>query len=347
LFLIAIRDLQFRLRRFVISVVAVALVLALTVVLAGVATSLDVEMSHTLDQLGVDHWMVNAEASGPFFGAVPMDEKTVAQVGALDGVTEAEPQVFYPYTLDSPSGPKSITLLGVQPGKLGAPRPDAGRGLENPGEALAQPMYGLRLGSTARVGGKSFRIVGTFHESTMLGGIPNVFVSTTDLQSIAFKGAPVITAVAVKGSPTHPADGLKMVTRADARADLIRPLESVKQTITLLSLLLWVVTGCIIGSVIYLSALERTRDFAVFKAIGVSNSWVLSGLVLQAVLLSTLSAAAAILIARLLAPAMSVPVAFPAAILVLVPVTAVLVSVLGSLAGVRRAVRVDPALAFG
>ncbi len=145
-----------------------------------------------------------------------MDEKTVVQVGALDGVTEAEPQVFYPYTLDSPSGPKSITLLGVQPGKLGAPRPDAGRGLENPGEALAQPMYGLRLGSTARVGGKSFRIVGTFHESTMLGGIPNVFVSTTDLQSIAFKGAPVITAVAVKGSPTHPADGLKMVNRADA-----------------------------------------------------------------------------------------------------------------------------------
>jgi putative ABC transport system permease protein len=347
LFLIAIRDLQFRLRRFVISVVAVALVLALTVVLAGVASSLDVEMNRTLDQLGVDHWMVNAEASGPFFGAVPMDEASVAQVRAVDGVTEAEPQVFYPYTLDSPSGPKSITLLGVEPGKLGAPRPDEGRGLENPGEALAQPMYGLRLGSTARVGGKSFTIVGTLHDSTMLGGIPNMFVSTSDLQSIAFKGAPVITAVAIKGSPTHPVSGLKTVSRADARADLIRPLSSVKQTISLLSVLLWIVTGCIIGSVIYLSALERTRDFAVFKAIGVSNSWVLAGLVLQAVLLSALASVAAIFIARLLAPVMSVPVAFPAGILVLVPATAVIVSVVGSLAGVRRAVRVDPALAFG
>ncbi len=191
MFLIALRDLQFRLRRFVISVVAVALVLALTIVLAGVAASLDIEVNRTLDQLGVDNWVVNSEASGPFFGAVPMDEATCRRrCAALDGVTEAEPQVFYPYTLDSPSGPKSITLLGVRPGKLGAPRPDEGRGLENPGEALAQPMFGMRLGSTARIGGKTFTIVGTFDDSTMLGGIPNVFVSTHDLQGIAFKGAP-------------------------------------------------------------------------------------------------------------------------------------------------------------
>jgi putative ABC transport system permease protein len=347
LFLIALRDLQFRLRRFVISVVAVALVLALTIVLAGVAASLDIEVDRTLDQIGVDTWVVDSNASGPFFGAVPMNEANVEQIRALDGVTEAQPQVFYPYTLNSPSGPQSITLFGGAPGELGTPHPDEGRGLENPGEALAQPVHGMQLGSTAQIGGKSFKIVGTFHDSTMLGGIANVFVSTQDLQEIAFKGAPVITAVAISGSPTQPLDGMKTVDRADARTDLIRPLKSVKQTISLLSVLLWIVTGCIIGSVIYLSALERSRDFAVFKAIGVSNMSVLLGLVLQAVLLSVLAAGAAVLIARLLAPAMSVPVAFPTAILVLVPITAVVVSVIGSLAGVRRAVRVDPALAFG
>jgi len=347
LFLIALRDLQFRLRRFVISVVAVALVLALTIVLAGVAASLDIEVDRTLDQLGVDHWVVKSDASGPFFGSVPMPESTVDQVAALDGVTEAQPQVFYAYTLNSSSGPKSITLFGVAPGKLGAPKPDHGRGLENPGEALAQPLYGMSLGSTVNIGGKPFKIVGTFDEATMLGGIPNVFVSTKDLQDVAFTGTPAITAVAVRGSPTQLPDGFRTVSRADARTDLIRPLKSVKQTITLLSVLLWIVTGCIIGSVIYLSALERTRDFAVFKAIGVSNSSVLAGLVLQAVLLSVLAAGAAVLVARLLAPTMSVPVAFPTAILVLVPMTAVVVSIVGSLAGVRRAVRVDPALAFG
>ncbi len=345
--LIAIRDLQFRLRRFVISVVAVALVLALTVVLAGVASSLDVEVNHTLDQLGVDHWVVNSEASGPFFGSVPMDQATVAQVKSLPGVQEAEPQVFYPYTLDSPSGPKSITLFGVAPGALGAPKPDHGRPLQSPGEAVTQSIYGMKIGSTVRIGGKSFTVVGTYDTSTMLGGIPNVFLSTSDLQSIAFKGAPVITAVAITGTPTGGLNGFKTVSRADARNDLIRPLHSVKQTISLLSVLLWIVTGCIIGSVIYLSALERTRDFAVFKAIGVSNSWVLAGLVLQAVLLSALASGAALIIARLLAPAMSVPVVFPTGVVLLVPVTAVAVSIVGSLAGVRRAVRVDPALAFG
>jgi putative ABC transport system permease protein len=345
--LIALRDLQFRLRRFVISVVAVALVLALTMVLAGVAASLDVEVDHTLDQLNVDSWVVASSASGPFFGSVPLPGSTVDRVRALDGVTEAEPQVFYAFTLQSPDGPQSITLLGVEPGKLGAPRPDEGRGLERPGEALAPPMFGMRLGSTAQIGGKPFKIVGTLDSSTMLGGIPNVFVSAQDLQALAFNQQPVISAVAIKGSPSQMANGLKTVSRDDARADLIRPLHSVKQTITLLSVLLWIVTGCIIGSVIYLSALERTRDFAVFKAIGVSTSWVLSGLVLQAVLLSVMAAAAAILLAWVTAPAMSVPVVLPAAVLALVPATAVGVSVIASFAGVRRAVRVDPALAFG
>ena len=105
----------------IISVVAVALVLALTIVLAGVAASLDIEVDRTLDQLGVDHWVVKSDASGPFFGSVPMPEATVGQVAALDGVEEAQPQVFYAYTLNSATGPKSITLFGVAPGKLGAP----------------------------------------------------------------------------------------------------------------------------------------------------------------------------------------------------------------------------------
>ncbi len=137
------------------------------------------------------------------------------------------------------------------------------------------------------------------------------------------------------------------MSRADARTDLIRPLESVKQTISLLSVLLWIVTGCIIGSVIYLSALERTRDFAVFKAIGVSNSWVLSGLVLQAVLLSTLAAAAADRASRGCSRRRCRYRSHFRRHSRARTHHGRVVSVLGSLAGVRRAVRVDPALAFG
>ena len=47
---------------------------------------------------------------------------------------------------------------------------------------------------------------------------------------------------------------------------------------SLMAGLLWVVAAMIVGSMIYMSALERTRDFAVFKAVGVPTRSILAGL---------------------------------------------------------------------
>jgi len=345
--LIALRDLQFRSRRFLISVIAVALVLALTLLLAGVAASFDTEAERTLDQLEVETWVVPEEASGPFLGAIPLSEDTVATVGALDGVDAAEPMGFFSMTIDDRGSAKPITLIGVQPGAIGSPQPDSGQQLTGSGQALVGPGVGVDGGETLSVGPLTLTVVGEFERSTLLGGMPNVFVAMDDLQEIAYRGAPVIMAVAVDGAPSDVPTGLKVMARGDAHADLTRPIAPAKSTITLISVLLWIVTGCIIGSVIYLSALERMRDFAVFKAIGVSTVSVLLGLILQAVLLSLVASSLAIVVARLLSPLMTIPADLPVSALVLVPLTAVIVSVLGSLAGVRRAVNVDPALAFG
>ena len=346
MFLIAWRDLQFRLRRFVISVVAVALVLSLTLLLAGVAASFDHEVDRTLGQMGVDHWAVQVGATGPFFGARAMPQDVVDRVRATPGVTEAEGQAFFPYTLASRSGPQLVTLLGVAPGHLGAPHPDHGRPIERPGEVIIEPVFGIHLGDTVDLGGHELAVVGTLDSSTMLGGRPNLFLSLSDLQAVAYHGTALVTSVVMSGTPTGPVDGLTMVDRAGAHADLVQPLGSAKDTILLLSVLLWIVTGCIIASVIYLSALERVRDFAVFKAIGVASSWSLGGLIVQAVTLAVVASAAAIVAARLLSPAMSVPVVLPSGVVALVPVIAIAVALVASVAGVRRAVSVDPALAF-
>jgi putative ABC transport system permease protein len=314
--------------------------------LAGVAASFDSEVDRTLDQMGARHWMIDRAATGPFFGARPMPQDAVERVRAVDGVRSAEGEAFYPFTIATPGGPESVTLLGVTPGGLGAPTPNAGRPMERSGELLAEPVFGMKLNQTIDLGGRTFTVVGTFDNSSMLGGRPNVFMSLEDLQAIAYKGAPLITSVVFDGTPSRPIDDLVAVDRSNAHTDLVRPLQSANDTILLLSILLWIVAGCIIASVIYLSALERVRDFAVLKAIGVSQSWTLGGLVVQSLTLAVAASAAAIVLARLLSPSMSVPVSLPSTVVILVPVIAVGVSLLASLAGVRRAVRVDPALAF-
>lgn len=111
--------------------------------------------------------------------------------------------------------------------------------------------------------------------------------------------------------------------------------------------LLWVVAAMIVGSMIYMSALERTRDFAVFKAVGVPTRSILAGLAMQAIIVAVLAALLGGVLSVLLGPLFPMRVDIPRIAFVLLPVVAVTIGVLASLAGLRRAVVVDPAVAFG
>jgi putative ABC transport system permease protein len=73
----------------------------------------------------------------------------------------------------------------------------------------------------------------------------------------------------------------------------------------------------------------------------------LAGLALQALVLAVTSALLAIVIARLLGPMFPFTVTIPGSALVSLGIVAVVVGLVASLAGLRRAVHVDPALAFG
>jgi putative ABC transport system permease protein len=114
----------------------------------------------------------------------------------------------------------------------------------------------------------------------------------------------------------------------------------------MMRILLWIVAAGIIGSILYLQAMERTRDFAVFKATGVTGRALAFGLAAQAIVLALLATGVAILLSVALGPIMPIRVEIPGSAFLLMPVVAIVISVLASLAGLRRAVSVDPALAF-
>jgi putative ABC transport system permease protein len=98
---------------------------------------------------------------------------------------------------------------------------------------------------------------------------------------------------------------------------------------------------------IYVSALERTRDFAVFKAVGVPTRSILGGLATQAVIVALLAALLGAGLSVLLGPLFPMRVDIPRLAFISLPVLAVGIGLLASVAGLRRAVTVDPALAFG
>ena len=249
-----LRDLQWRRRRFLIAITGTALVFAMSLLMSGLAASFKLETDRTLKQIGADVWIVQGGASGPFTSLALIPDTTSEQVAAAPGVTKAESIIYLHQTIGEK--PKDINLFGVVSGGFAEPTVTKGRQLQSSGEALADTELGESIGDHITMSGEDYEIVGITKHTTLNGGIPTVFVSLPDAQRL-FRGATVASAVVSQGTPTAPINGLTVMTVSEARDDLLRPLQNVAQSIDFVKVLLWIVAACIIGSIVYLSAMER------------------------------------------------------------------------------------------
>ena len=343
--LISLRDLQWRRRRFAIAVVATGLVFALGLILSGVSASFDNEIDRTVDSFGADAWLVPAGTLGPFTAPTTMSESRVESVRRLPGVRRADPVLVMGATTTTPRA-RNLNLAGVVPGGVGSSQ-GSERRLTRPRTAIADDTLGLRRGDRLALNGVNLEVADVTHGMTYFAGIPRVTTSLRQAQRIGLEGRRLATAILVRGRPESVPRGLQLLENNDVARDLERPIVQAKDTISFIRLLLWLVAAGIIGAIVYLSALERVGDFAVLKAIGVSVRDLVAGLLLQAVLLSLLSAVLAIALQTAIAPAVAMSVEIPVKTFLTMPLVAVLVGALASFLGLRRALSVDPALAFG
>jgi putative ABC transport system permease protein len=343
----ALRDMQWRMRRLVIAVVSTGLIFAMTLVLTGLANGFRVEAQRTVDSMGVEAFVVKEGGAGPFLGATPFPQVDVARVASSPGIVAAAPLACTATTVRDGASRRNATAFGAPEHGPGMPRVSVGRAPSTPDEVAVSSTLGRHVGEDLQVGTHTLRIVGIVPNSTALAKMPNLFLTTEGLQQLAYNGQPIITSIGIIGTPRQLPNGYQTVDRAAGVNDLMRPVKVAVGSITIVAVLLWIVAVLIIGSMVYLSALERLRDFAVFKAIGVPARSILAGLALQAVVVALLAAVLGVILSRLLAPLFPMTVVVPASAYMALPVVAIVIGLLASLAGLRRAVSVDPALAFG
>ena len=202
-------------------------------------------------------------------------------------------------------------MIGTVPGGVGSPTVDEGRAPRTAGEVAVGDRLGKDIGDRFRMGAQDLKVVGIVDGISLFGGMPNVWLTMDDVQALTFGGAPLYTVVAIRGHPSETPEGLKVASVSETTTDLLQSLGSGQQTIDFLAILLWIIAACIVGSVIYLSALERVRDFAVFKATGTSTPALPSGLALQAVIVSLVAALFGAIFALVLAPNFPMPAEIP------------------------------------
>lgn len=343
----ALRDMQWRKRRFAIAILSTAIIFAMTLVLTGLANGFRVEAKQTVDSLGVDLFVVKEGASGPFVGATPFAPTELQTIARARGVAAAAPLVYAGGTATLGEITRNVDIFGAPESGPGMPPLLTGRAPATPDEVAVSSTLGRSVGDEIEIASRTLQIVGTVDNSTALANLPNVFLTTPGAQRLVYGGQPLVASIGVDGTLTQVPAGYHTIDRDGAVADLLRPLKVAVNSITIVAIMLWIVAALVVGSVIYLSALERLRDFAVFKAIGVPTRNIAGGLAMQAVVIALLAAAVGAVMSMALGPLFPMKVIVPVEAFVALPVVAVVIGLIASATGLRRAVSVDPAVAFG
>lgn len=341
---ITLRDLQFRRRQFAIAVVGAGLAFALTLVLTGMSAGFRHEARATVGSIGADAWVLPRGVSGPFTSQSTVSADLARRI---PGVRQAEPIATFGHVAHPQGSDETqVTVVGHSIGALGDPvwgRPPVNL---PSGQAVVDERLGVDEGETVTIASHRLRVTRVVSDRTAFGGQPLVFVSLPEAQAIAFGGQPLASAIVTRGQPKGIPAGFAAVGNDEVRKDMLQPLDGAVGSIDFFRLLMWVLAAVIIAAVTYLSALERLRDFAVLKAVGSSPRALMLSLSAQAVISSLLAAVLGIGVAQLLAPGFPLPIVIESGAYLALPLVAVAVGVIASLAAVRRAMRVDPALAF-
>jgi putative ABC transport system permease protein len=342
MWVIALRDLQMRRRRFVVAVIAVGLVFGITLLLDGFTHSINNEIRRTVGAFHANTWLVSAGSSGPF-----TPDHLVAEAVAQPARTrtvDVSPVLALSTSISTPGGSRvRVNVIGTnEPVHL-----QDGRWPSGPHEVVANDDLGVGLGRSLTISNQRFKVVGRTAHLRYFAGTNVLFLPLQVEQRVFVYGQPLATGFVVHGPLNVVPHGLITMSNAAVMSSLRQPVKAAASTIGFLDILLWIVAAGIMGTILYMTSLERLRDFAALKAIGARNSQVFSGIAVQALVLSIAAGLLAWIVSRLLAPVFPMIVEIPLRSYPLTLAVAIAVGLLGSVAGVRKAMATDPALAFG
>jgi putative ABC transport system permease protein len=283
-------------------------------------------------------------SSSPLAGDGLLEASLVAGIAQQPGVTGAYAMAGLHGVIKGDT-PTDVNIIGTD-----GPIPiRAGRAPTGDDEIVVNDRLDAEVGDRVVVAGGEFEVVGTTHGISYFAGVSAVFMRLEPMQKAILNGAPFATAIVVQGelSPSAVPPETVLVSNETVREGLVRPVKVASSTIQFVDVLLWFVAAGIIGSILYMTSVERVRDFAALKAIGARDLHVLVGIGVQAAVLSLAATIVAIAASKVLEPFFPIVVETPMSSYPRTAAIAIAMGLLGSVAGVRRAVSTDPALAFG
>ena len=185
---LAVRDVRYRLGRFLLTALGLGLLMTTVMAMGGIYRGLIVEALSIVQASGADLWVVQKDTNGPFAETSRVPDDLYRVIRTVPGVREASPIVFQ--SLQFRVGPKPfrVQLIGYRLGALGMPLAvAAGRPIiRSRYEMLVAREAGLPVGTQVTFGRLVFTVVGLTEGIVSNAGDPVAFVSLQDGQEIQF-----------------------------------------------------------------------------------------------------------------------------------------------------------------
>ena len=112
--------------------------LAMALLLAGLAAGFTAEINWTVGGVGAQRWVLAENSHGSIVGSEVFPQSDTAAIARSPGVSRAAPLVILAQQVARIDGQiKTVEVFGVQIGNLGDPAVTAGHALSGPGQVVA------------------------------------------------------------------------------------------------------------------------------------------------------------------------------------------------------------------
>ncbi len=363
---IARRNLFQEKLRFAISSGGVALAVMLILILNGIFSGMNRQITAYLDNTPVD-LVVAQKKLRNFLGAnsiVPLT--AMSKIENVKGVKKVIP-VFASYVVLDLEGSREFSLLiGFDPEKGGGPwEIRSGRSNIRDDEVIFDSVvanrYGLSFGDRVEILGEEFKIVGLSSgtSSWMTGTFFITFDAASKLLLTRKSAGFLLVSVnqksqieTIKAKISQKVQNLTVTTKkevADNDVDLFAGVFS--GPLRFMVIIAFLIGTMLVGLTIYTATVERAKEYGVLKAIGARN-WKLYQVVFGQALISSivgfflgiLFSAGATKAINSFAPQFFIFIEWTYIMQVLL--VSVLISILASYVPVRTVARIDPAIVF-
>ncbi len=378
---LAYKDITHSLGKFITTAMGVGMLLGIVLIMIGVYRGMIVDAETLLNDIGADIWVVQEDTLGPFAQSSRIHEDLKDTLKVNPFIDKTAAFAFQNLQIQVPSGRMvRVYSVGYDPfGEISPINPKKlikGRAIKKSHyEIVVSKKLGFELGDKIKLGRNIYTVVGITEKSVSSGGDLLIYLSLKDAQELQFlysnarirndraRGMVngnahlvncVVATLKEGADPKEAALNIKrwkhksVYTAAEQKEILTKNvIERASKQIGMFTVILVVVSNIIIALIIYTMTLEKIKEIAIMKLIGLPNKTIIKMIVEETLVLGILAFVFGNIFSHLIYdkfPKRVILIPSDAWVLFAIIITA---SVIASFFGVYKAIKADPTSAIG